>query len=99
MPKTNSTPQADFIRVRIDTRTKVDAEAILEKLGLNASEAIRLFYRQVILGKGLPFEVKIPNAATRRALKDTDAGKGLVRHEGVDEVVGSAKKGAGGSDR
>jgi mRNA interferase YafQ len=57
---------------------KADAEAILDELGLTASDAIRLFYRQVTLRKGLPFDVTIPNAATRRALKDADAGRKLL---------------------
>ena len=46
---------------RID-RTQARAETILDSLGLNASDAIRLFYKQITLNDGLPFLVKVPNA-------------------------------------
>ena len=60
---------------------------MLEKLGLNASDAIRLFYKQVTLQKGLPFDVKIPNAATRRAMRDVEQGRGLTRYRDADEML------------
>ena len=63
------------IRARIDPDLKSQAEAILGHLGLNPSEAIRLFYTQIALSEGLPFEVKIPNATTIKAIRDADAGK------------------------
>jgi DNA-damage-inducible protein J len=63
-------PKTATVRARVDAELKADAEAVLDKLGLTASEAIRLFYRQIALRKGLPFDVKVPNAATRRAMKD-----------------------------
>ena len=63
------------IRARVDPSLKRTAEGIFSKLGLNASEAIRLFYSQVALVNGLPFEVKLPNAATERALREVAEGK------------------------
>jgi DNA-damage-inducible protein J len=38
-----------------------------------------LFYRQIELRQGLPFEVAIPNAQTRATLAATDAGRGVIR--------------------
>ncbi len=70
--------KTETIRARVDAKLKDQAEAVLKKLGLNASDAIRLFYRQVALRKGLPFDVAIPNAATRKALRDADAGRDLL---------------------
>src|SRR4051812_45389962 len=58
-----------MIRARIDPALKDRAETILNHLGLNASDAIRLFYTQIILADGLPFPVKIPNAETIQAMK------------------------------
>lgn len=66
--------KTETIRARVDATLKAQAEAVLDNLGLTAGDAIRLFYKQVALQKGLPFEVKLPNATTRRALKDADAG-------------------------
>lgn len=48
------------ISARIDPQLKHNAETIFEKLGLTASQAISLFYRQVQLQHGLPFAVKLP---------------------------------------
>ena len=46
---------------RIEPDVKEQAEAILDILGIPASGAINMFYKQIILHKGLPFEVRIPN--------------------------------------
>ncbi len=50
------------IRSRIDNAIKEEAQALLACFGLNMSEAIRLFLHQVVLEKGLPFQVKLPVA-------------------------------------
>ena len=45
---------------RIESEVKEKAESILFALGIPASSAINMFYKQIILQRGLPFEVKIP---------------------------------------
>lgn len=45
---------------RIEPEVKEQAEEILNALGISASNAITMFYKQIILQKGLPFEVKLP---------------------------------------
>lgn len=47
---------------RIEPDVKEQAENILSALGIPASNAINMFYKQIILNRGLPFEVKIPTA-------------------------------------
>lgn len=47
---------------RIEPEVKEQAESILSALGIPASNAINMFYKQIILNRGLPFEVKIPMA-------------------------------------
>jgi DNA-damage-inducible protein J len=81
-----SSSMSGVIRARVDPTLKAKAEAILGSVGLNASDAIRLFYSQVALHRGLPFEVKIPNAKTLEVLREADAGEGLIRFESVDEL-------------
>jgi DNA-damage-inducible protein J len=75
-----------MIRARVDPVLKGEAEGVFDKLGLTASDAIRLFYKQVTMRKGLPFEVKIPNAETRKALRDADTGKNLSEYDSVDAM-------------
>ena len=53
------------IRSRIDNAVKEEAQALLARFGLNMSEAIRLFLHQVVLEKGLPFQVKLPGEQAR----------------------------------
>ena len=47
---------------RIEPEVKEQAESILSALGIPASNAINMFYKQIILQRGLPFEVKILSA-------------------------------------
>lgn len=57
------------IRSRIEPELKNEAQDVLSRCGLNFSDAIRLFLRQVVAAKGLPFEIKeVPNAETRAAM-------------------------------
>ena len=78
--------KTDMIRARIDPDLKVRAEAILQAIGLNASDAIRLFYSQITLHQGLPFDVRIPNAETRKAIRDARAGKNVTDQTGTAEM-------------
>lgn len=68
--------KAVTVNARIEPALKMQAEAILHKAGLSTAEAIRLFYSQVCLQNGLPFEVKIPNKETRDAMVELNLGKG-----------------------
>ncbi len=74
------------VRARIEPQLKAEVERVFKKVGLSTTEAITLFYRQVKMRNGLPFEVVVPNKTTEKALKDTDAGKNLVRVHDVDEM-------------
>lgn len=47
--------------VRIEPEIKEQAERILSALGIPASNAVNMFYKQIILQRGLPFEVKLPD--------------------------------------
>lgn len=57
--------QTDQINVRIDTSTKLAAEAVFELLGLSATDAVRMFYRQVAMRQGLPFEARVVTPPTK----------------------------------
>ena len=54
------------VNVRIQEDIKKQAEAILEELGISRTVAIEMFYRQIILNKGIPFELVIPTALKSR---------------------------------
>jgi DNA-damage-inducible protein J len=69
-------PAEAVVRARIDKQVKADASAVLEAMGLSLSDAIRLLLVRVAKDKALPFEVKVPNAETRAAIAELEAGKG-----------------------
>lgn len=91
------------INIRIKPEVKDEAEDILRKLGIAPSNAIDMFYRQIILNKGLPFDLKIPEEKSmdiskiskkeldellKEGLKDIDDGNIYD----VDEVFGWFRK-------
>jgi DNA-damage-inducible protein J len=61
-------------RARVEPEVKEEAERIFGDCGLSASQAIGLFYRQVILERGLPFPIKSFNEETRRVLRESERG-------------------------
>ena len=74
------------ISARIDPKIKQRAETIFKKLGLTASQAITLFYKQVEMRNGLPFPVEIPNETTLKALKETQDNERLPRFETAEAL-------------
>ena len=75
-----------YVRARIDTATKERAADALGAMGLSIADAIRLLMMRVADERRLPFEVKFPNATTRRAIAELEAGKGK-RFASVDALV------------
>lgn len=64
--------KTETLHMRIDSDLKNDAESLLKKLGMSMSEAVNIFFSQVVLNGGLPFNVKVPryNFETEQAMKE-----------------------------
>lgn len=75
-----------YVRARIDTATKERATDALEAMGLSISDAIRLLMLRIANERRLPFEIKVPNATTRKAINELEAGKGK-RLKSVDALM------------
>ncbi len=65
-----------YVRARIDKDTKERAADALKAMGLSVSDLIRMTLIRVADERRLPFEVKVPNATTRKALAELEAGEG-----------------------
>ena len=52
---------------RIEPEVKEEAEKVLDALGIPVSNAINMFYKQIILQQGIPFDVKLPKAPENAA--------------------------------
>jgi DNA-damage-inducible protein J len=64
------------VRARIDNATKKRASRALDAMGLSISDAIRLLMIRIAEEQRFPFEVKVPNLASREAMAELEAGKG-----------------------
>ncbi|MCB1192907.1 MAG: type II toxin-antitoxin system RelB/DinJ family antitoxin [Leptospiraceae bacterium] len=66
-----------ILNARIEPRLKNDVEKIFQELGISPTQAITMFYKQVILNNGLPFEVKIPNTKTMKTIIEGRSNKNM----------------------
>ena len=67
-----------MVRARIEPQLKENAEQIFQKLGLSVTEAITIFYKQVEMRNGLPFDLVIPTNETVKTFEATDANQDLI---------------------
>jgi DNA-damage-inducible protein J len=83
-------PSDSVVRARIDSETKERAASALAEMGLSISDAIRLLMLRIADEKRLPFEVKVPNAATRRAMVEVERrdGKSFATAEELFKDLG-----------
>lgn len=65
-----------IVRARINAATKEKAASALAAMGLSVSDAIRLLMLRIADEQRLPFAVEVPNAATRKAMRELEDGKG-----------------------
>lgn len=78
-----------YINARMEPRLKREAQKILKVVGVNASDAVGMFYRQIVMQKGIPFEVRIPNKETRAAMRELNDPQKLAklkRYNSADEM-------------
>ncbi|MCK5581520.1 MAG: type II toxin-antitoxin system RelB/DinJ family antitoxin [Candidatus Omnitrophica bacterium] len=74
------------IETRIDAGLKKRVLGILKQLDISEAEAIRMYYRQIAINQGIPFELKIPNKETLKALAETK-NKKLKKYSSFDEYT------------
>ncbi len=70
MPKTQTT-------IRLEENDYKEAREILEYIGMSYAQAVNMFNRMIVLERGLPFEAKIPNKTTKKAMKEALEGTNL----------------------
>jgi DNA-damage-inducible protein J len=67
-----------YINARVDKQLKERAEKVLAQVGMSTTDAVTLLLHQIVLRRGLPFEVRIPNRETIAAIEELEAGGGTV---------------------
>lgn len=68
--------KATTVQARIEPDLKAQGDIILKKIGNTASQAINALYAQIVIRKGMPFELKIPNRKTQMAMDELENGGG-----------------------
>jgi DNA-damage-inducible protein J len=60
-----------MLHVRVEDNIKAQATQALDAMGLSMADAVRLFLRRVMIEQAFPLELKVPNAQTRAAMKES----------------------------
>jgi DNA-damage-inducible protein J len=79
-------PTNGLVQARIDRQVKNEAAAVLSKIGLTVSDAVRLLLTRIAHDKALPFDPLIPNAETVKALNEAKNSP-LPRFKSVDDLL------------
>ncbi len=83
--------KTEIIQARVAPNIKYASAKILEAIGLSLSEAINIYLKRVIAEKAIPFELRIPNAETIKAMEDVRNRKNLVSYNSVEEFMAEFK--------
>lgn len=75
-----------MIHVRIDERVKVKATKALAAMGLSMSDAVRVLLTRVAAEKTLPFDVRVPNPTSRKAIAELENGGGKA-FSNIDDLM------------
>ena len=73
------------IQARVDSQLKADAERILSTLGMTTTDLMRMTLRQLVMRKGVPFDVRVPNEETMEALEEDMSQKPSSSFEEIKE--------------
>ncbi len=79
------------IYTRMEPDLKKRALRILSKLGISTTDAIRIYFQQIVDSNGIPFDVKIPNSKTRQAMDDAREEKNLTSYDSTEEYFNANK--------
>ena len=81
-----------MIRARTEPRIKKQAELVLDHLGITPTQIINMLYKKIIMENGLPFDVKIPNKTTLKAMEDVEKNRNLRKFKNSEEFLRDLKK-------
>jgi DNA-damage-inducible protein J len=77
---------SSMVHIRVDEKVKAKAARTLATMGLTVSDAVRLLLMRVAAEKAMPFEVRVPNRATRAAIEAGERGE-VSRASSVAEMM------------
>lgn len=72
---------------RVDPETKEQAEAILNQLGIPMSNAIGMFLKQIVMQRGIPFDMKLPSSVPVAVGSMTKEQFDVELQKGMDDIA------------
>jgi DNA-damage-inducible protein J len=75
-----------MVHIRVDEKTKRQAAKTLAAMGISVSDAVRMLLVRVVAERALPFEVRMPNATTVKAMQVAERGEGR-RHKSANSLI------------
>lgn len=81
--------RTDNINIRVEPKLKKEVEKTLSDLGMNITDAVTVFFKQIIMTESIPFIIKKPrlNAETIKAIEDAEKGINLSKgYTDLDEM-------------
>ncbi len=81
--------RSETINARVEPKVKEKVTTIFKRIGISTSDAINIFLHRVVLNNGIPFDLRIPNSATMKAMKDVENKKNLETAESIDDLFTS----------
>lgn len=73
--------------IRIEPELKEQAEAVLDQLGIPVSNAINIFLKQVVMHRGIPFDIKLPDQKPIMMSELTDEGISIELEKGYKDYA------------
>ena len=76
--------------IRIDDTVKKNAEIVLEEMGMSASTAVEIFFRQLSRSRKFPFVIqadKEPNKMTMAAIEDAENNRNMHKYDSVEDLM------------
>jgi len=62
--------KSEIVTTRIEPTLKSNVEEVLSSLGMTPSDAINIFFNQIVLQRGLPFDVRLPQMTVEQAKEE-----------------------------
>jgi len=62
--------KTETVYTRVEPSLKANVEKVLSRLGMTPSEAVNIFFNQIVLQRGLPFDVKMPEMTVEQAKEE-----------------------------
>jgi DNA-damage-inducible protein J len=86
--------QSAMLHIRVEDEIKVQATETLAAMGLSMSDAVRILLKRVVNDQAFPLELKVPNAATRAAMKESRAKMkaGKARFDSAADLINDLEK-------